>query len=136
MPYCPKCGGQINADSKYCFSCGATVQQPSGATATTNTTTIQTAAAPKSLSTTLLLAILLGLFGIWGIGHFYLGQNGRGVVFLIAGLAIASVGTAVGFIAGLFTFGIAAVLVWLLGLAGYIYQVVDAYNSARSLGAR
>jgi hypothetical protein len=41
---------------------------------------------PKSRSTALLLEILLGLFGIYGIGWIYGNKVGPGVALLIGGL--------------------------------------------------
>jgi TM2 domain-containing membrane protein YozV len=35
-----------------------------------------------------LLAIIPGLFGIWGLGHIYVGQTARGVQLLITGIVI------------------------------------------------
>ena len=42
----------------------------------------------KSESTTLLFSILLGLFGLQGVGHIYVGKVSRGIVILIGSLAL------------------------------------------------
>lgn len=42
----------------------------------------------KSEGTTLVLSIVLGLFGLMGIGHIYVGRVKRGVAILIVGLLI------------------------------------------------
>ena len=78
----------------------------------------------KSESTTLLLSILLGLFGLSGIGHLYLGMIGRGVVILIGGIALGVVGVLTLF------FGIG----WILLIAYiplFIWQIIDSRNMCR-----
>ena len=42
----------------------------------------------KSEGTTLVLTILLGIFGFGGIGHLYLGNLTRGIVILIVGIVL------------------------------------------------
>lgn len=39
---------------------------------------------PKDRGTTLLLAIVLGLIGFYGMGQVYVGRVGRGITFLLA----------------------------------------------------
>ena len=45
----------------------------------------------KSMTTATLLAVILGAFGICGIGHFYAGKKLIGTLILIGGLFIVSV---------------------------------------------
>ena len=55
----------------------------------------------KSEGTTLILTIVLGLFGFGGIGHIYLGAVTRGIVILIVGfilLIVAILSMGIGFI--------------------------------------
>ena len=40
----------------------------------------------KSEGTTLVLAIIVGLMGIMGIGHIYLGKTKKGIIILIVGI--------------------------------------------------
>ena len=42
----------------------------------------------KSEGTTLILTIILGIFGFGGIGHIYLGNITRGIVILIVGIIL------------------------------------------------
>ena len=73
----------------------------------------------KSDSTTLLLAIILGLFGLSGIGHLYLGMIGRGVGILIAGIVLWVVGAVT------LMFGVGVVLI--IGyLVLFIWQILDS----------
>jgi hypothetical protein len=78
----------------------------------------------KSDSTTLLLAIILGLFGLSGIGHLYLGMIGRGVGILIAGIVLWVVGVVT------IMFGVGVVLI--IGyLVLFIWQIIDSRRLCR-----
>ena len=73
----------------------------------------------KSESTTLILSIVIGLFGISGIGQIYVGKIARGVVILIAGLVLTIVGLATIFI------GIGVVFL-IAYIPLFIWQIIDA----------
>jgi signal peptidase I len=70
------------------------------------------------------IATVLGLFGVWGTGHFYLGQTKRAVLWLVLpmalviswGLALSPLGRVLGYgvVFGVWTFGILAT--WLASL--------------------
>ncbi len=134
MAFCQKCGAQFNEGSNFCIRCGAPV--PESVAGASPIAPTQAAEPPKSMATTLLLALLLGITGIWGIGHFYLGKAGAGVAFLVGGFVISIVSLILGLILGLLTFGIATVFFGLLWVAGYAFQAVDAYNCAKAMGVR
>jgi uncharacterized membrane protein (DUF485 family) len=40
----------------------------------------------KSVGVTAVLAGVLGIFGVWGIGHFYIGEKRKGLAFFMTGL--------------------------------------------------
>jgi TM2 domain-containing membrane protein YozV/predicted RNA-binding Zn-ribbon protein involved in translation (DUF1610 family) len=92
--YCTKCGINIEDEStKFCPKCGSSVEINSTETpkeSTTNTAPSrpQRPAEWKSEGTTLILTIILGIFGFGGIGHIYLGNITRGIVILIVGLIL------------------------------------------------
>ncbi len=46
----------------------------------------------KSEGTTLVLSIVLVIFGIAGVGHMYIGQVGKGVGILIGGIILLAIG--------------------------------------------
>lgn len=81
--YCPNCGTPVHGGMLYCPKCGhsLTPLRPS-----------ETYYPPwhkeKDPSVVLILAVVLGLIGIMGVGHLYLGKVARGIVFLILGLAV------------------------------------------------
>ena len=78
----------------------------------------------KSDSTTLILAIVLGLFGLSGIGHLYLGMIGRGVGILIGGIIL--------WVVGIVTIGFGVGIVLLIGyLVMFIWQIIDARRLCR-----
>lgn len=141
MPYCQKCGAQVSENAKFCKVCGFQIQSVPPLTETQASSPLGTTSPPiernqvsvgsKSLSTALLLAILPGLIGIWGIGHFYLGRATRGIVILLAGLFIGVIAVFVSFI----TFGI-GLPIGTLVLAGWALESWDAYRIAKQMGCR
>jgi len=82
----------------------------------------------KSEDTTLVLSIVLGLFGIQGVGHLYVGKIGKGLCFLIGslilfGVAIWLITTLVGAFIGI------PLLIGYLIL--FIWQIIDSRNLCR-----
>lgn len=92
--YCVKCGTNIEDEStKFCPKCGNAVDSGTRETSTptetvTNTSRPQRPAEWKSEGTTLILTIVLGIFGFGGIGHIYLGNITRGITILIVGIIL------------------------------------------------
>lgn len=78
----------------------------------------------KSESTTLLLSIILGLFGINGIGHIYVGKTAKGVWILIGSLILFGIGIATVPIG----VGIALLIIYFVI---YIWQIIDSRNLCR-----
>jgi len=123
--YCTKCGVDITDEStKFCPKCGLSVENNSTETpkeSTTNTipTRLQRQPEWKSEGTTLILTIILGIFGFGGIGHIYLGNITRGIVILIVGIILLLV--------AVFTFGIG--LIVLIPFA--IWVVFDARKQCK-----
>jgi len=77
----------------------------------------------KSESTTLVLSIILGLFGIQGVGHLYIGKIGKGIAYLIGSLIVFGVGigltaTGVGMI-----IGVPLLIVYFIM---FIFQILDS----------
>lgn len=78
--------------------------------------------AERSPLVAMLLASVLGLLGLMGLGHLYLGRWGTGLAFLIGGFCCY-------------------VLILMFGLLGllfsifyYLYQVYDAYRTCKKEG--
>jgi TM2 domain-containing membrane protein YozV len=112
MAFCDKCGSELQEGATFCSKCGKPV------TADPFAPQVEYRPLPsKSKGLAMILAGVLGLFGIWGIGQMYLGNVGKGIIFLIAGFVIAAL--------VIFTFPICSFLFLLLGAAGYIIQLLD-----------
>ncbi len=90
--FCSKCGSEAKDDVKFCPKCGASVSNSGESQSTTetkdNNSGFQRKPEWKSEGTTLVLTIVLGLFGFGGIGHIYLGQLGKGIAILIVGIVL------------------------------------------------
>ena len=122
--YCTKCGINIDDEStKFCPKCGSSVEirseTPTPKEPSTTPSRLQRPAEWKSEGTTLILTIVLGIFGFGGIGHIYLGNITRGIVILIVGIILLAVSVV--------TFGIG--LIVLIPFA--IWVVFDARKQCR-----
>ena len=110
---CLKCSKENPDESKFCAGCGS----PVNGTSNENTSPPPNNSNPppnyghnpnqrpaqwKSEGTTLILTIVLGIFGLGGIGHIYLGNITRGIVILIVGIILL--------LASAVTFGIGLII--------------------------
>ena len=102
---CPKCGKDNPVGSKFCSGCGGSLSESSqNNTPPPNNGYNHNQRPPqwKSEGTTLILIIILGIFGLGGIGHIYLGNITRGIVILIVGIILL--------LASAVTFGIGLII--------------------------
>lgn len=101
----------------------------------------------KSEGTTLILAIFLGLFGIMGIGHMYVGRKKRGVLILVGGLFLIwalfmlVVGASMIYgstpLAGNIAIANSFVPVYLIPFIGlYIWQIINARKLCKMYNER
>jgi TM2 domain-containing membrane protein YozV len=136
MPFCKNCGTQYSEGTKFCSNCGAALE---GAVVAAPVAAV--AVSKKDAGVAALLAGLVGLF-LFGIGHFYVGKIGRGVVFLVVGI-IVKIGLAFFWLAGMVelmfvgagaAFGL-LILIALLNLGLWIWQIYDAYALAKRYNA-
>lgn len=83
----------------------------------------------KSESTTLILAIILGLLGIQGVGHMYVGKIGKGVGILIGSIILAVIGYSF-LIAGFALYPLLAIgIIILIGyFIMFIWQIINSRN--------
>ncbi|MCL2296495.1 MAG: hypothetical protein FWC29_05405 [Methanomassiliicoccaceae archaeon] len=100
----------------------------------------------KDTGITLLLGVLLGLFGIMGIGQIYVGKAARGIVILLGGFGIVALSYVV-FISylilgvswvgegddGTFLGGliVVAIVVIIIHFSYFIWQAFDAHKLAK-----
>jgi len=122
--FCSKCGSESDDDTKFCPKCGVALNKDSVEPQSTidnknNDSEFQRKPEWKSEGTTLILTIVLGIFGFGGIGHIYLGNITRGIVILIVGIALLLISA--------FTFGVG--LIALIPFA--IWVVYDARKQCK-----
>jgi TM2 domain-containing membrane protein YozV len=89
MPACPNCASENPSGAQFCALCGAPMSA-SAPQAARPVATYQPVYAPRPLkdrSIALILEILPGLFGIFGIGWIYAGNTTAGILWLIGVLA-------------------------------------------------
>ena len=110
--FCSSCGATLTGKYAPCPSCGYTKTRY-------NPTVPPQGVLYKNEGTALILSIILGLFGICGIGQIYVGKVGRGVAMLIVGIVLVIVGA--------LTMGIG--LIAYLGF--FIWQIFDTRNLCR-----
>jgi TM2 domain-containing membrane protein YozV len=79
---------------------------------------------PKDPTVAVLLALVLGFFGIFGIGHIYVGQLVRGIIFLVTGIALAFL-----VVVGSF-FLVCGLPFLIIGFVVWIFQAIDAHRLA------
>jgi len=118
----------VRAEDAFCPSCGHDLKG-----APTSKPTPQIPLEHKSPGVAAVLAVVLGILGLMGIGHIYVGRIGRGIVLLIVGL-ILSVLTWGSFVLGFVTFGLGFIGFIIFGivlLILWIWQIIDAYNLAK-----
>lgn len=75
----------------------------------------------KSEGTTLVLSIVLGILGLNGTGHMYVGKVGRGVAILIGSIILFALGIVS------ISFGVGIVLLIIYFII-FIWQIIDARN--------
>ncbi|MBI4312433.1 MAG: zinc ribbon domain-containing protein [Chloroflexi bacterium] len=123
MMYCSKCGAQVAPGSRFCSGCGASIADGAGLH------TQQGARLPrKDPAVAALLASLPGLFGLLGIGHIYVGQTGKGVAWLIAGIILVFLG----FVFAITIIGLLiAIPIWIAGFIIWIVLIFGAHSAAR-----
>jgi TM2 domain-containing membrane protein YozV len=77
MVFCRNCGGDLPSEnSSFCPDCG----KPQN-----NANAVRIANQTKSNGTAIVIALIAGILGFNGIGHFYIGKIVRGITLLIVG---------------------------------------------------
>jgi hypothetical protein len=132
VPFCPKCGKEVPVEANFCPSCGYAFNQvpPAKPVILPN---------QKNTGIAAVLALVLGIFGLMGVGHVYVGKIKRGIILLIIGiifgiLSIFSTLILLSLFTGFSTFGlgsIGAIIVIIIDLALWIWQTYDAYSLAK-----
>jgi len=135
LPYCPECGKKVSPKAEICPRCGVRIKP---AIEEPKVRVVET----KSPGVAAVLALVLGLFGLWGIGHIYVGKIGRGILLLVGGLIIEILALSTIF-TSMFGFGFYvspaiigfAIIASVLVLVGWIWQTYDSYRLAKYFNA-
>ena len=125
--FCSNCGNPLPYKNARCASCGhakTTVGAPPSHQPSPSPGAMPPNIMYKSEGTTLILAIILGLFGLSGIGHLYVGKIARGVGLLIGSIVLAVIGLAT------LVLGVGFVLL-ILYIPLFIWQIIDARKYCR-----
>ena len=102
MEFCDNCGHELRPAAKFCGSCGnqtTEIETPSQDTNRSyaepspkqNVNTGKVLQRPpewKSMGVTMVLTVVLGIVGLGGIGHLYLGKIIKGIVLCIVGIIL------------------------------------------------
>ena len=118
--FCENCGANKGKESNFCSKCGAGVKPQQNTPQQSNPNRmIQRPYEWKSEGTTLVLAIILGILGLCGVGHIYLGNVTRGIIVVIVGFVLL--------IIAMLSFGI-GLIIYVLFL---VWTVRDARNKCK-----
>jgi TM2 domain-containing membrane protein YozV len=140
MGYCNNCGKEITGYGAYCSFCGAPInsaspgssnpQQPTYIPPRTNASYSQYVP-QKSPGVAVIIALIAGFFGLWGVGHMYAGKVGEGIVLLVAGIVIAALFW-VSLILTVIVIGIFGLVVFgIMLFGGWLWQTYDAFQTAK-----
>jgi hypothetical protein len=90
LGFCGNCGNELKTENNFCSKCGSSIHNPKNSTRGSDKFN-PTGNHPqmiewKSLSIATILAVIIGLIGIQGVGHFYVGKIAKGFGILISPL--------------------------------------------------
>jgi len=91
MAFCIKCGKELHDGEDFCQACGHPVntQEQNQNQWNGNRNYYAPQYREKDTGITIILGVLLGLFGIMGVGQIYVGKAKRGALIMIAGFFLA-----------------------------------------------
>ncbi|KEQ56398.1 TM2 domain protein [Marine Group I thaumarchaeote SCGC AAA799-N04] len=96
--FCGICGNKLQSENNFCPKCGSITsnnekyQERPNKISHISQTKFQRGPEWKNLSTTTVLAVILGIFGIEGVGHFYVGKIAKGIGFLLGAWILFAIG--------------------------------------------
>ncbi|MDD1768549.1 MAG: hypothetical protein LUQ55_01030 [Methanomassiliicoccales archaeon] len=95
MRYCPRCGGQIRQQARFCDQCGYSLDGPSAARKVRvdyTSSRPQRTSTPEVSDTNPMIAAILalgpGFLGIMGLGHIYVKSRLKGLILLVVGAVL------------------------------------------------
>jgi len=155
LRFCTSCGKEVGEGDLFCPTCGHNLAtNPSlppidneQMTAMSPVTEVASINDYKSVGTATVLGVVLGLFGLFGVGQIYVGQVGKGIGIMLTNFVIIAItiiilfqATAIFFLEAIsgsvgsaasgFTI-FALLLILIMDVGFYIWQAYDAYDQAR-----
>jgi hypothetical protein len=136
-------------EARFCTFCGANQVGTSIQPTVPSTPSPPTGLETKNSGLAALLALILGFFGLWGVGHIYVGKITKGLVLITLGVFIewfVGIFVSFGFSRSIF-YGISdpyyfrypsgiliiGILLWfIIMIGGWVWQVYDAYQLAKN----
>lgn len=104
--HCEYCGAEIPKDKTSCERCGAVLKRVEPKQSTSHTSTLSTMVQDKTQTSkassgkSRILACVFALFlGSYGVHKFYLGDNGKGILYLL--FCWTYIPTIIGFVEGI-----------------------------------
>lgn len=115
VKFCHNCGYELEGEFKFCPNCGYDLEHKTGVNRASENNYFQTYQ-EKSVLVSIILSVFLP-----GLGHFYLGLNRKGAIFLLAYVVSA-------FLILLFVGLLLVLVIWIWALVDVI-QSTNALNS-------
>ncbi len=135
MEFCSTCGHIVEPNLAYCQYCGASLRKHSSFSSRqpyeTMGTTTGNYRVKKRPWIAASLALSLGLFGLWGVGHFYAGRLARGIGLFFIGLLIGGLFWLSVVLTIILIGYVGMILFGLFFVGGWFWQALDAYNVAQ-----
>jgi hypothetical protein len=135
MEFCPSCGRLVSPESPYCSACGANLRQRYSSSSSSRQpySVGTTYSAPrKDPRLAAALALILGFFGLWGVGQIYAGSLARGLGLFVVGLIIGGLFWLSVILTVILIGYIGMVLFGILFVGGWLWQAADAYSAAQA----
>ncbi len=125
--FCSSCGNILPSKYAACLNCGhskTVVSAPPPPNQNPNQQNPSMGIGYKNEGTGIILAAILGLFGLPGVGHMYIGRVGRGVAILIGSWILIIVGA----VTLVFFIGIIFLVIYFVM---FIWQILDVKQLCR-----
>jgi TM2 domain-containing membrane protein YozV len=90
----------------------------------------------KSEGIAVVLALVLGFFGLWGVGHMYAGRVGKGIMLLVIGLIVGGLFWVSVLLTVILIGFVGIALFGLIMFAGWLWQTYDAYQTVKRYNVR
>ena len=133
MDFCPSCGRMVEPNQAYCQNCGAPLSMHSSYSSRQPFQTIDSSHSYRTGKNPWLAALLalgLGIFGLWGVGHLYAGRIFRGIGLFIVGVIVGGLFWISVILTIIFIGYVGMILFGIFFVGGWLWQAFDAYNVA------